>query len=68
MKVCRYIVFVATVALLCGCGSAQNIPVDDAYHWSDETATQSTQTTKSTEPAYEYINIQDTTVTIRINR
>ena len=76
MKAYQYIVCAATVAFLSGCGTT-NIAIDDAYHWSDEprrsapkeqaeTAEQTVQT--STTPTMEYINVQDTTVTIRINR
>ena len=74
MKAYQYIVCAAIVAFLSGCGTT-NIAIDDAYHWSDEphrsapkeqTAEQTVQT--STTPTMEYINVQDTTVTIRINR
>lgn len=77
MKAYQYIVCAATVAFLSGCGTT-NIAIDDAYHWSDEphrsapkeqaveTAEPTVQT--STTPTMEYINVQDTTVTIRINR
>ena len=48
---------------------ASQAPLDDAYYWPDKKA-QSTQTTSNT-PNYqkiEYLNVQDTTVTIRVNK
>ena len=63
---------------------ASQAPLDDAYHWMDkaeqmaaaaaQTAQQSATSTSSTSsstpntPSLEYINVQDTTVTIKIKR
>ena len=70
------------VALLfSACGTVSTIPIDDAYHWPEkQTSTtpttpitpiesdsiKSTPTTQA--PAIEYLNVQDTTVTIRIKK
>ena len=67
------------VAGLCSCGAAQ-APLDDAYYWPDkrqqatqEYVVQPTVTVVETPavesaPAYQIINDQDTTVTIRFNK
>ena len=75
-----YIVFLFAL-VLAGCSTTQPLCIDDAYHWQDKTpttqttpSTQNTQTTPSSEapapssPSLEYVNVQDTTVTVRINR
>ena len=67
--------------VLAGCSTTQPLCIDDAYHWQDKTpttqttpSTQNTQNTPSSEapapssPSLEYVNVQDTTVTVRINR
>ena len=67
----KYIVFLFTL-VLAGGSTTQPLCIDDAYHWQDKTPT--TQTTPSSEapapssPSLEYVNVQDTTVTVRINR
>ena len=58
------------------CSTTTVIPIDDAYYMSDaESKTQktqnipinqSTQDTQSSSTTIEYLNVQDTTVTIRI--
>ena len=55
------------LAVLSSCAS--QAPLDDAYYWPDKKA-QSTQITPNTpnNQKIEYLNVQDTTVTIRINR
>jgi len=63
---------------LCSCASTQLPPMDDAYYWPSSSVpttqttepAQITQTTEPTSvtPTIEYLNIQDTTVTIRIKR
>ncbi len=67
------------VAGLCSCGAAQ-APLDDAYYWPDkrqqaaqeyvvQPAVTVVETTASEPtPAYQIINDQDTTVTIRFNK
>ena len=76
------IVFVAmTVLTLCliSCGSSQLPPLDDAYYWPDKrqaavSAVQSApvqlETTGEAQntPKIEFINVQDTTVTVKIKR
>ena len=48
---------------------ASQAPLDDAYYWPDKKA-QSTQTTPNNpnNQKIEYLNVQDTTVTIRVNK
>ena len=52
---------------------ASQAPLDDAYYWPDKKAaslesSSSASQDKRPESSIEYLNIQDTTVTIRINR
>lgn len=51
---------------------ASQAPLDDAYYWPDKKAqsTQSTPITPNTpnNQKIEYLNVQDTTVTIRVNK
>ena len=50
------------------CGScASQAPLDDTYYWPDKNQKVQEQQTQEKEPI-EYLNVQDTTVTIRINR
>ena len=55
---------------LCGCASTQLPPIDDAYYAPsiENPSPQTTQSNQSTPSpqTIEYINVQDTTVTIRI--
>jgi len=63
-------------AAFTACSSAQLPPIDDVYYWDKleqkaVPATTVTQTSESTTPSapqksIEYVNVQDTTVTIRI--
>ena len=53
---------------LTACASSK-APLDDAYYWPDESASsETTQTTQTTESSIEYLDVQDTTVTIRIKK
>ena len=58
---------------------ASQAPLDDAYHWMDKSASTTTKTSNPTSLptgegqggasySLEYINVQDTTVTIKIKR
>lgn len=73
---------VLTAAFFTACSTANSIPIDDAYYSPDiespapattfapktaAPASQTTQTTPATpKQSIEYLNVQDTTVTIRI--
>ena len=75
-----YIVLLISAAFFAACSTANSIPIDDAYYSPEvekgdlptpsipvthvNQTTQSTSTTQS----IEYLNIQDTTVTIRIKK
>ena len=59
------------------CGTVSTIPIDDAYHWSDETSSTPASVTPATSDtieatpktsSVEYLNVQDTTVTVRIKK
>ena len=70
--------------VLAGCSTTQPLCIDDAYHWQDMTTTvsETPKTTSSSSgaplkkaeektpasPTLEFLNVQDTTVTVRINR
>ena len=63
------------LAVMCGCSSTQQIPLDDAYYRPGKTvpprepsSTSSTSLTSSPTPAIEYVSVQDTTITVRIKR
>ena len=78
MKKILYIVFIS--AAFTACSTANGIPIDDAYYSQDiekgnlptpsSPMIQNTQNTQNTQTAtkqsIEYLNVQDTTVTIRI--
>ena len=60
---------------LMACSATTAIPIDDAYYApsienpspaSPTSPASSTSTTSTTSPSIEYVNVQDTTVTIRI--
>ena len=60
---------------LTACSTTAKLPpIDDTYYWSENTQiiqnVQSTPNTPSTpkSPSIEYLNVQDTTVTIRVKR
>lgn len=75
-------IVLGVAALVVACNTVQLAPLDDAYYYPDkqEASTpepaqnnQSTQINQSTPktqsaPSVEYVNIQDTTVTIRIKK
>ena len=60
MKKIPFIVCIAAVCLS-ACSTAQLPPMDDAYY------TRNNQNNQSA-PSIEYLNVQDTTVTIRIKQ
>lgn len=69
----KYIVFLAFC--LASCKTASQFPLDDAYYRPEKTipVIQKTPSAPSTPsalalPAIEYLNVQDTTVTIRIKK
>ena len=65
-----------SVFFLTSCKSTAKLPpIDDAYYWSDQSVRMSqdspadpTSPVGPSGPSVEYLNIQDTTVTIRIKR
>ena len=52
---------------LTACGVTSTAPLDDVYYWPDKKAPVEETPTPDTD-SMEYINVQDTTVTIRIKR
>ncbi len=66
------------VALLCSaCGTVSQAPLDDAYYWLDKkeaavvaptTSIKSDSISSTPAPTIEYLNVQDTTVTIKVKR
>ena len=73
MKGKWFIVCVVAV-VLAACSTLQSLPVDDAYYWPEKKAvySQPSQPKPSSQPGspnkIEYLNVQDTTVTIRIRK
>jgi hypothetical protein len=80
MKGKWFIVCVVAV-VLAACSTLQSLPVDDAYYWPEKhvwdtqttqtiSTTPTIQTTETTEatPRLEYLNVQDTTITVKIKR
>ena len=75
-----YIVLLISAAFFAACSTANSIPIDDAYYSpqvespASATATPSSSSSQSSassassasSPSIEYLNVQDTTVTIRI--
>ena len=69
---------VAVAAFSVSCGSSSQLPLDDAYYWPDGRQQASAASSVAEKPvtgeqaapapAYEILNEQDTTVTIRFNR
>lgn len=65
---------------LAACHTTSQAPLDDAYYWPDKSvhtehsessvssASSSSSASSALSPSIEYINVQDTTVTIRIKR
>ncbi len=62
----KKILFIVCIAAVClsACSTAQLPPMDDAYYTRNNQSNQSNQSA----PAIEYLNVQDTTVTIRIRQ
>jgi len=61
---------IVTLALgLTACATSQ-APLDDAYYWPDKKVTEQpvTDNPSPVTDKIEYLNIQDTTVTIRVNK
>ena len=72
MKKISFIVCIAAVCLS-ACSTAQLPPMDDAYYTRNTQSNQSNQNTQNTQntqnaPSIEYLNVQDTTVIIRIRQ
>lgn len=77
-----YIVLLISAAFFAACSTANSIPIDDAYYSpqvespASATATPSSSSSQSSassassasSPSIEYLNVQDTTVTIRIKK
>lgn len=75
-------IVLGVAALMVACNTVQLAPLDDAYYYPDKKESAAAQNTPSTQniqntqstpktqsaPAVEYVNIQDTTVTIRIRK
>ena len=62
---------------LTACHTTSQAPLDDAYYWPDKSvhtehsessASSASIASSALSPSIEYINVQDTTVTIRIKR
>ena len=68
------IVLFAFALCLASCQTTTVIPIDDVYYWDKhEPNTQVVQSTPNTQntpntPKLEYLNVQDTTVTVRIKK
>lgn len=72
-------IVLGVAALLVACNTVQLAPLDDAYYYPDKQETPDAQSTQSplinqstpktqSASSVEYVNIQDTTVTIRIKK
>ena len=74
----KHSVIVCFVALIfSACGTVSTIPIDDAYHWPEKSTpvelsspaqVENPETSESPSPVIEYLNVQDTVVTIRIKK
>lgn len=71
----RYIVYGVVAVVLTACAATNSLPVvDDAYYrpaessYSSDSSDSRTGATGSPGSTIEYLNVQDTTVTIRIKR
>jgi len=75
-----YILLLLAAGFFTACSTVQNVPIDDSYYSPEVEkgdlptpsipvthVTQTTQTTPTTQ-SIEYLNVQDTTVTIRIKK
>lgn len=74
MKGKWFIVCVVAVVFT-ACSTLRSLPVDDAYYWPEKqvwdtqtTSTTETTSTTPTTPRLEYLNVQDTTITVKIKR
>jgi len=56
----KKLIYIGILAILCG-SCASQAPLDDAYYWPDKEH-------KHEKEKIEYLNVQDTTVTIRVNK
>ena len=73
MKKALYIVLSAL--LVSACATMETPPLDDAYYWPDKAASSISEPAESdnSEPSgqgssVEYLNVQDTIVTIRVKK
>ena len=75
----QFILFVLLAAFFAACSTANSIPIDDAYYspqiergdlpTPSIPMTQTAQSTQTTpQQSVEYLNVQDTTVTIKIKK
>ena len=70
----------AVAVSMTSCHTTSQAPLDDAYYWPDKSvhtehsessapsASSASSASSALSPSIEYINVQDTTVTIRIKR
>ena len=63
-------IIILSLALgLIACGTTSKAPLDDAYYQPEKTqSTPNTPTSPTSPTSIEYLNVQDTTVTIRIKK
>lgn len=71
-------IVLGVAALLVACNTVQLAPLDDAYYYPDKQEAPAPEPTQPSQPSQpsqpkpssqvEYVNIQDTTVTIRIKK
>ena len=66
-------IFILLAFGLCGCSTVQLAPLDDAYYYPEKSVSSSDPNVSidpsvPSAPSVEYVNVQDTTVTIRIKR
>ena len=71
----KKIVYIGIIAVCCtACGVGKSAPLDDAYYWPDKSETYSVSAPSSESSQYktqtemEYLNVQDTTITVKIKR
>lgn len=58
---------------LCACSTVQLGPLDDAYYYPEKSTPSSASSVSNVSnvpsvPSIEYVNVQDTTVTIRVKK
>jgi len=68
-------IVLGVAALVVACNTVQLAPLDDAYYYPDKQEAPAPEPTQPSQPSQpkpssqvEYVNIQDTTVTIRIKK